>query len=256
MPDDHANMTTQRRTLEAMIRIFCHGRHGWRSGLCPECQELLEYAGMRLENCPFQEHKPRCSQCPVNCYKPNMRNRIRAVMKYAGPRMLFRHPVLSGVHYLTGSKKNTDMKKNRPPLRPLALMNFKKTDSRLANNVGNFWKLVWANENPAIEQKTKYLLSLANAVGASRYRQATRELIKAYAAGTTVAELDELFTLFVWNQGAGHFASEIGPSQLFAVYQLIKSQEEQGLSRADVVGNLLKNFGEDNPDVATRSQTT
>jgi len=147
------------------------------------------------------------------------------------------------------------MKKNSPPLKPLALANFKKTDSQLSNIIGNFWKLVWGKDNPAIDQKTKYLLSLSNAVGGGRYRQATRELVKAYAAGTTVSELDELFTLFVWNQGAGHFASEIGPSQLFAAYQLIKLQEEQGNSRENVMGSLLKNFGEDNPDVGTRGQT-
>ena len=146
------------------------------------------------------------------------------------------------------------MKKNNPPLKPTALVNFRKIDSQLSNIIGTFWKLVWGNDNPAIDQKTKYLLSLSNAVGGGRYRQATRELVKAYAAGTTTGELDELFTLFVWNQGAGHFASEIGPSQLFAAYQLIKSQEEQGNPRENVMGNLLKNFGEDNPDVGTRGQ--
>ena len=146
------------------------------------------------------------------------------------------------------------MKKNSPPLKPSALVNFRKTDSQLSNIIGNFWKLVWGNDNPAIDQKTKYLLSLSNAVGGDRYRQATRELVKAYSAGTTVDELDELFTLFVWNQGAGHFASEIGPSQLFAAYQLIKLQEEHGNSRENVMGTLLKNFGENNPDVGTRGQ--
>jgi len=147
------------------------------------------------------------------------------------------------------------MKKNSPPLKPSALVNFRKTDSQLSNIIGNFWKLVWGNDNPAIDQKTKYLLSLSNAVGGGRYRQATREMVKAYAAGTTVGEFDELFSLFVWNQGAGHFASEIGPSQLFAAYQLIKSQEEQGISRENIMGSLLKNFGEDNPAVGTRGQT-
>jgi len=150
---------------------------------------------------------------------------------------------------------DTFMKRNSPPLKPSALVNFRKTDSQLSNIIGNFWKLVWGNDNPAINQKTKYLLSLSNAVGGGRYRQATRELVKAYAAGTTVGEFDELFSLFVWNQGAGHFASEIGPSQLFAAYQLIKSREEQGSPRENVMGNLLKNFGEDNPDVGTRGQT-
>jgi alkylhydroperoxidase/carboxymuconolactone decarboxylase family protein YurZ len=146
------------------------------------------------------------------------------------------------------------MEKQGPPLRPSALMNFRKTDSRLSKIVGNFWNLVWENKTPAIDQKTKYLLSLSNAVGGGRHRQATRELVKAYAAGATVGELDELFSLFVWNQGAGHFASEIGPSQLFAAYQLIKTLEERGLPRKQVVGELLKHFGEENPAVGTGYQ--
>lgn len=141
--------------------------------------------------------------------------------------------------------------KNTPPLKPLALMNFRRTDEALAKIIGNFWKLTWNKETPAIDQKTKYLLSLSNAVGAHRYRQATRELVKAYAAGTTVAELDELFSLFVWNQGAGHFASEIGPSQLFTAYQFIKTLEDEGLSREQVSERLTENFGEKNRGVAT-----
>ena len=66
--------------------------------LCAECQELLQYALERLDNCPFQEHKTTCENCPVHCYRPEMRERIRAVMRYAGPRMLFRHPLLALLH--------------------------------------------------------------------------------------------------------------------------------------------------------------
>jgi predicted amidophosphoribosyltransferase len=95
-------METEKRTVVAMIEIFCHGQHDTKKELCPECRELLDYALQRLEKCPFQEKKPKCSECPVHCYKPDMREKIRAVMKYAGPRMLYRHPVLSGAHYLTG----------------------------------------------------------------------------------------------------------------------------------------------------------
>lgn len=103
MPDNHSKMTTESKTLEAMIKIFCHGQHSNNGeGLCPECGELLDYARKRLEKCPFQENKPKCSECTVHCYKPDMREKIRAVMKYAGPRMLYRHPVLSGAHYLAG----------------------------------------------------------------------------------------------------------------------------------------------------------
>ena len=148
----------------------------------------------------------------------------------------------------------SEQTKATPPLKPTALMNFKKTDGELAKIIGNFWKLVWNKENPAIDQKTKYLLSLANAVGAGRYRQATRELVKAYADGVTVPELDELFSLFVWNQGAGYFASEIGPSQLFAAYQFIKKLEAEEMARPEVLQQLMEQFGERNRAVGTGFQ--
>jgi len=152
-----------------------------------------------------------------------------------------------GYFYRTKIKKTTGVK---VPLHPAALANLGKTDKALGKIASQFWQFVWNKEEPAIEQKTKYLLSLANAVGAGRHRQATRELVKAYFTGVTVSELDELFTLFVWNQGIGHFASEIGPSQLFAAYQLIKRLEGEGRSRDDVMVELAEKFGEKNPDVS------
>ena len=140
------------------------------------------------------------------------------------------------------------------PLHPAALVNFGKTDKALGKILSQFWQLVWKKEEPAIDQKTKYLLSLANAVGSGRLRQATRELVKAYFEGVTVAELDELFSLFVWNQGAGNFASEIGPSPLFASYQLIKRLENEGKSRDEVLAKLVEKYGEKNPDVSVLEQ--
>ena len=95
-------MEKEVRTIERMIDIFCSGQHGKIDGLCPDCQKLFDYVIQRLEKCSLRENKPRCSKCPVHCYKPDMREKIRAVMKYAGPRMLVRHPILSGRHYLTG----------------------------------------------------------------------------------------------------------------------------------------------------------
>jgi alkylhydroperoxidase/carboxymuconolactone decarboxylase family protein YurZ len=135
------------------------------------------------------------------------------------------------------------------PLKPTAVLNFKKIDNVLADTVVNFWNLVWGNEQSVIDPRTKLLLSLSNGVGAGRYRQATRELVKAYALGVTVAELDELFSLFVWNAGVGNFASEIGPSSLFGAYQLVKTREEKGASREEVMEALLDTYGESNPDV-------
>jgi hypothetical protein len=83
------------RTIESMFRIWCQDRHGRRiaeEGLCDECASLLAYAGARLAKCPYGEDKPTCNRCPVHCYKRSQREQVRAVMRYAGPRMLRRHP--------------------------------------------------------------------------------------------------------------------------------------------------------------------
>ncbi|MEA1928437.1 MAG: hypothetical protein U9N73_09545 [Candidatus Auribacterota bacterium] len=135
------------------------------------------------------------------------------------------------------------------PLKPTAILNFKKIDGPLTDIVVRFWNLTWGKETPAIDLKTKLLLSLANGVGAGRFRQATRELVKAYSIGVTIPELDELFSLLVWNGGIGTFASEIGPSSLFAAYQRIKTLESKGKTREEIMGVLMEDFGEKNPDV-------
>ncbi len=135
------------------------------------------------------------------------------------------------------------------PLKPTALLNFKKIDNTLAEIAVNFWNLTWGQEKPAIDLKTKLLLSLANGVGAGRFRQATRELIKAYSLGVTVAELDELFSLIVWNGGIGTFASEVGTSTLFEAYQTIKALEDKGKTRKEVMQGLMEKFGDQNPEV-------
>lgn len=84
------------KTINNMVEIYCRANHtGYSGGLCPECRRLLAYAQHRLEKCPFGEDKPVCSQCKVHCYKTNMRDQIRQVMAYAGPRMLTRSPILT-----------------------------------------------------------------------------------------------------------------------------------------------------------------
>ena len=135
------------------------------------------------------------------------------------------------------------------PLKPIVMTKYADIDTTLADLTVNFWKLIWSKENPAIELKMKFLLSLANAVGSKRFRQATRELIKAYYLGVTVEQMDELFSLFVWNQGMGHFSSEIAQSPLFMAYQFIKKSEKNGLAKKDIMEKLKEKFGEKNPDV-------
>lgn len=95
-------VTREKKTLKAMLRIYCQGHHGTRETLCDECDQLLAYALERLDRCPFQEGKTTCAKCAIHCYQPKMRKQIRAVMRYAGPRMLWRHPILALLHLLDG----------------------------------------------------------------------------------------------------------------------------------------------------------
>lgn len=89
----------EREMLPEMIRIYCHGVHKTpKNELCPECTELCAYALNRLDHCKFGNKKTFCSQCPIHCYQKNMREKIRNVMRYAGPRTIFSHPLAGTLH--------------------------------------------------------------------------------------------------------------------------------------------------------------
>jgi hypothetical protein len=90
----------EQRTIEAMVHIYCRAHHDAGGDLCPDCGVLLDYAKRRLVNCPFQESKTACNRCQVHCYSSSRRAQVKAVMRYAGPRMLLRHPVLAFFHLL------------------------------------------------------------------------------------------------------------------------------------------------------------
>jgi hypothetical protein len=95
-----ARIRREQRTIATMLRIYCGTHHGTRSGLCGDCEELRAYADQRLRACPFQVDKPACNHCEVHCYSAHMRERVRAMMRYAGPRMLLRHPLFAVLHLL------------------------------------------------------------------------------------------------------------------------------------------------------------
>jgi predicted amidophosphoribosyltransferase len=88
-----------------MVECFCHAHHQTAQGVCADCQALLDYASLRLERCRFGPEKPTCARCPVHCYQRDRREQVRQVMRYAGPRMLWRHPILCVWHWLDGLKK-------------------------------------------------------------------------------------------------------------------------------------------------------
>ncbi len=135
------------------------------------------------------------------------------------------------------------------PFRPLALLNYPMIDEELGSIAADFWNLTWKSEKRVLPYETRLLLSLTNAVGAGRMRQATRELVKAYVHGLDSAALDDVFELLAWNQGIGYFSSEIGPSALFQAYKLIKTQEKHGKSREEICAALKEKFSEKNPEV-------
>ncbi len=102
---EHRRMARERETIGTMIGLYCRQQHRANGALCAECSELLQYAQARLERCPYQQDKPTCARCPVHCYRSDLRAQVRAVMRYAGPRILLLRPVLALCHLLDGLKR-------------------------------------------------------------------------------------------------------------------------------------------------------
>jgi hypothetical protein len=96
-------------TIRAMVRIHCHDKHATRAGLCGECQALMDYATRRVDRCVFGEDKPTCANCKVHCYNAEMRERVRTVMRYAGPKMIWRHPILTIAHLIEGRREAPEL---------------------------------------------------------------------------------------------------------------------------------------------------
>jgi len=91
----------EKKTIAIMIQIFCGAHHETSDKLlCPVCIELLDYAKVRLNKCPYGENKGACSKCKIHCYKPGMRKQITEVMRYSGPKMVTKHPLLAIDHLL------------------------------------------------------------------------------------------------------------------------------------------------------------
>ncbi len=99
----------EKSIVKLMIEIYCKKRHK-ENQLCDSCTELLQYANERVEKCPFKENKSFCSNCKVHCYKDKMREKIRTVMKFSGPMMIFYHPIIAIKHILSTRKERLKKK--------------------------------------------------------------------------------------------------------------------------------------------------
>ncbi|MFH1811359.1 MAG: nitrous oxide-stimulated promoter family protein [Pseudomonadota bacterium] len=100
-------------TIQLMIGMYCRHHHAGHGGLCDDCAALWTYAQARIHHCPFRLDKPTCVNCPVHCYKPDRREQVRQVMRFAGPRMVWNHPVLAALHLFDGRRPAPDLTARR-----------------------------------------------------------------------------------------------------------------------------------------------
>lgn len=106
MMNTNNRLIRAQKTVSKMISLYCQAHHGTRRNtLCTECQDLETYAHLRIKRCPFGTDKPTCAKCSVHCYTPVRCEQIRQVMRYAGPRMLLRHPLLATFHFFDSLRK-------------------------------------------------------------------------------------------------------------------------------------------------------
>lgn len=89
----------EKGVVEKMIRLYVRHKLGL-SELPEEYIALIEYAHRRLDGCKFGEKKTACKRCPIHCYRPDMRDRIREIMRWAGPRMIIYDPIAAIRHLI------------------------------------------------------------------------------------------------------------------------------------------------------------
>lgn len=103
----------EKETVGFMIRLYCRKNHGRKDGLCQACEALQKYAMMRSDKCPFMETKIFCSNCKVHCYRQDMREQIKKVMAFSGPRMLLYHPIMAIRHGRMSKREKRRLEKER-----------------------------------------------------------------------------------------------------------------------------------------------
>lgn len=103
----------EKQLVSEMIAFYCRKKHHTRGALCQDCAALDTYARQRSDKCPFMETKTFCSNCKVHCYRADMRAKIREVMHFAGPRMIFVHPFIAIRHVFESREEKHRLKEKR-----------------------------------------------------------------------------------------------------------------------------------------------
>ena len=112
-PTTEEKRQQEKELVSEMIALYCRKNHPTTDKLCPDCRELEFYARNRSDHCPRMEQKTFCSNCPVHCYRPDMREKIRTVMRFSGPRMLFYHPVIAVRHAAASLLEKSQLRQKR-----------------------------------------------------------------------------------------------------------------------------------------------
>ncbi len=104
----------EKLTIRRMIALYA--KRCPQAISAPEHYAALNaYAEKRLDKCVFGEEKPACKQCPVHCYQPAKREEMKQIMRWAGPRMLWRHPLLTVLHLIDDKRAVPELpEKYRP----------------------------------------------------------------------------------------------------------------------------------------------
>lgn len=107
MDQSEKKRRAEQNLVEEMIRLYCRKKHRSGKTICEDCQNLIQYARERVNRCPFMESKSFCSNCEVHCYNASMREKIRQVMRYCGPRLIFYHPRVAVEHIFSTLRKRS-----------------------------------------------------------------------------------------------------------------------------------------------------
>ncbi|MCX5774676.1 MAG: nitrous oxide-stimulated promoter family protein [Fusobacteria bacterium] len=90
------------KTLKIMVEMYCKKVHNDVKPFCEKCQESLDYVISRVENCPKKSYRGICKGCKIHCYKDVYREEIKKIMRFSGPRLIMKHPILALLHILDG----------------------------------------------------------------------------------------------------------------------------------------------------------
>lgn len=96
-------LAVELRTIEVMTELYCQDHHN--ENTCEHCRQFVAYAEQKLDRCVYGQNKPACKHCPIHCYKPEQKHQAQQIMRYSGPKMLFKHPILAIKHLIKSSKK-------------------------------------------------------------------------------------------------------------------------------------------------------